>query len=214
MHLQFDRQLSATISHRARHIRRHRVRLLFATLFFVVSFAARAEESMFGFVYTTDLLPKGGWEIEQWMTWRHQKNNGYFDQLEGRTELEYGLTDQLQVALYANYAWTRAYHNGPFGATTPSEQFSDYNVGPDDRFSAARFIGVSGYRILSPYTDPVGLALYTEPTVMSGIYRPGDRPPRRSGFRTALNQNQILASMHFVRAAKRATIWRTCHAGI
>ena len=173
MHLQFDRQLSATISHRARHIRRHRVRLLFATLFFVVSFAARAEESMFGFVYTTDLLPKGGWEIEQWMTWRHQKNNGYFDQLEGRTELEYGLTDQLQVALYANYAWTRAYHNGPFGATTPSEQFSDYNVGPDDRFSAARFIGVSGeaiYRILSPYTDPVGLALYTEPTVGQNFF--------------------------------------------
>src|SRR5262249_40864791 len=109
----------------------------------------------------------------QWMTWRHQKNNGYFDQLEGRTELEYGLTDQLQVALYANYAWTRAYHNGPFGATTPSEQFSDYNVCQDDHFSASRFIGISGeaiYRILSPYTDPVGLALYTEPTVGQNFF--------------------------------------------
>ena len=56
---------------------------------------------MFGFVYTTDLLPQGGKEIEEWVTWRHQKNSGTFDKLEGRTELEYGLTDQLQVALYA-----------------------------------------------------------------------------------------------------------------
>jgi hypothetical protein len=173
MHLRFDRQLWATIACCVQLVKGCRAYGVLATLFFIVSFGAHAEESMFGFVYTTDLLPKGAWEVEQWMTWRHQKNNGYFDQLEGRTELEYGLSDQLQVALYANYAWTRAYHNGPFGATTPSEQFSDYNVGPDDRFSAARFVGVSGeaiYRVLSPYTDPVGLALYTEPTVGQNFF--------------------------------------------
>jgi hypothetical protein len=173
MHLQFDWPLSVTNVLRVRFARSCRVSLALVALCCVVSFAAQGEESMFGFVYTTDLLPKGAWEVEQWLTWRHQKNSGYFDQLEGRTELEYGLTDQLQVALYANYAWTRAYHNGPFGATTPSEQFSDYNVGPDDRFSAARFVGVSGeaiYRVLSPYTDPVGLALYTEPTVGQNFF--------------------------------------------
>ncbi len=166
MHLRFDRQLFITIFRCARGSTRHRVRLVLAALFSIVSFGAGAEESMFGFVYTTDLLPKGGWEIEQWLTWKHQKNSGYYDQLEGRTELEYGLTDKSQVALYANYAWTSAFHNGPFGATTPSEQFSDYSAGPDDHFKAARFIGVSGeaiYRVLSPYTDPIGLALYTEP---------------------------------------------------
>jgi hypothetical protein len=144
------------------------LRYALAALFSLASLAASAEESMFTFVYTTDLLPQGGKEIEQWLTWRHQKNSGYYDQLEGRTEFEYGFSDRLQLALYANYAWTRAYHNGPFGATTPPEQFSDYAAGPDDHFNAARFIGVSGeaiYRILSPYTDPVGLALYTEPTV-------------------------------------------------
>ena len=67
-----------------------------------------------------------------------------------------------------NYDWTQAYHNGPFGATTPPEQFSDYVVGPNDHFNESRFVGVSGeaiYRILSPYTDPIGLAVYTEPTV-------------------------------------------------
>ncbi len=50
---------------------------------------------------------QGAKEIEQWMTWRHQKIGGYYDQVEGRTEVEYGLTDRLQVALYGNYAWAR-----------------------------------------------------------------------------------------------------------
>jgi hypothetical protein len=101
------------------------------------------------------------------VTWRHQKIAGTYDQLEGRTEFEYGLTDRLQVALYLNYNWTQAYHNGPFGATTPPEQFADFYPGPDDHFNMARFVGVSGeaiYRVLSPYTDLFGLALYTEPT--------------------------------------------------
>ncbi len=137
-------------------------------MFSIISFAACADEPLFGFVYTTDLLPQGGKEVEEWASWRHQKNSGYYDQVEGRTEFEYGVTDRLQAALYANYNWTQAYHNGPFGATTPPEQFSDYVVGPDDHFNASRFVGVSGeliYRILSPYTDAFGLALYTEPTV-------------------------------------------------
>jgi len=115
--------------------------------------SAFAEESIFGFVYTTDLLPQGGKEIEQWLTWRHQKIAGTYDQLEGRTEFEYGLASNLQAAVYLNYAWTQAYHNGPFGATTPPEQFSDLVVGPDDFFNAKRFVGVSGeliYRILIP----------------------------------------------------------------
>jgi hypothetical protein len=139
-----------------------------AAAFSISSFAASAEEAMFGYVYTTDLLPQGGKEVEQWMTWRHQKNGGQYDQIENRTEFEYGLTDRLQVGLYANYNWTQAFHNGPFGATTPPEQFSDFQVGPDDHFNAARFVGVSGeaiYRILSPYTDAFGLAVYTEPTI-------------------------------------------------
>jgi hypothetical protein len=135
--------------------------------------AALAEESMFGFVYTTDLLPQGGKEVEQWMTWRHQKNGGTYDQVEGRMEFEYGLASNLQAAVYLNYAWTQAYHNGPFGATTPPEQFADYAAGSDDFFNAKRFTGVSGeliYRILSPYTDGIGLALYTEPTIGKNFF--------------------------------------------
>ena len=149
------------------------MRVAFAAILSLVSFAASAEESMFAYVYTTDLLPQGAKEVEQWMTWRHQKIAGTYDQIEGRTEIEYGLTDRLQVALYLNYNWTQAYHNGPFGATTPPEQFADFYPGPDDHFNKARLVGVSGeaiYRILSPYTDVFGLALYTEPTVGKNFF--------------------------------------------
>jgi len=132
--------------------------------------SALAEESQFSYVYTTDLLPKGAKEVEQWMTWRHQKIAGQYDQVEGKTEVEYGVSDRLQVALYANYSWTRAFHNGPLGATTPPEQFADKDTGPDEHFRTARLVGVSGeviYRVLSPYTDGIGLALYAEPTIGS-----------------------------------------------
>lgn len=141
--------------------------LVFAAPLLGPGSTAIAEESMFGFVYTTDLLPQGATEVEQWVTWRHKKLGGYYNQLEGRTEFEYGLTDRLQVAVYANYAWMRANQNGPFGATTPSEQFTDFASSPDRAFGKSRFVGVSGeaiYRILSPYTDFIGLAVYTEPT--------------------------------------------------
>lgn len=168
MHLGFNPHIIVPPAPRAQCVGRFRIRLTLAALFSIVSFAAYADEPLFGFTYTTDLLPQGAKEIEEWASWRHQKNSGYYDQIEGRTEFEYGVTDRLQAALYANYNWTQAYHNGPFGATTPPEQFSDYAAGPDDHFNASRFVGVSGeiiYRVLSPYTDAFGLALYTEPTI-------------------------------------------------
>lgn len=129
---------------------------------------ARAEESMFGYVYTTDLLPKGAKEVEQWATWRHQKVGGSFNQLDGRTEFEYGLADNLQVALYANYVQASAYRNGPNGVTTPPEPLSYDQPAPYGHYNDKRFVGFSGemiWRVLSPYTDGVGVAFYLEPTV-------------------------------------------------
>lgn len=133
---------------------------------------ALAGESQFTFVYTTDLLPKGQKEVEQWVTWRHRKAGGDFDLVEGRTALEYGLSDRFQVAAYALYAWTRAYHDGADGATALPEQFSYDTPDADARYRSTRYLGtaVEGvYRILSPYTDPVGLAVYEEPTVGPGF---------------------------------------------
>ncbi|MDE2026916.1 MAG: hypothetical protein KGJ11_00065 [Candidatus Omnitrophica bacterium] len=134
---------------------------------FILATPVFAEESQFTFVYTTDLLPKGKQEVEQWVTWRSQKIAGSFNFIEGRTEFEYGITDNFQGALYATYDWMEAHHNGPGGATTPAEQFGYKTPDPDAHFHATRFISGSAegiYRLLSPYTDPIGMALYAEPS--------------------------------------------------
>ena len=134
---------------------------------------ARADEPLFGFVYTTDLLPKGKMEVEQWMTWRRQKAHGSFNLLEGRTEFSYGATDAFQLSVYGNYAWTQASRNSVDGTTTPPETFAGHTVAdPNGRLTASKFVGGSVeaiYRVLSPYTDPVGLALYIEPTIGNGL---------------------------------------------
>ena len=167
---------------------RHRIgiALLAAAIGLAGVAAARADEPLFGFVYTTDLLPKGRAEVEQWATLRDQKIGGYFDQVDGREEFEYGATDRLQLSLYANWTWARAYHNGPFGATTPPEPLSYDQPAPDAHYENARFVGVSGeaiYRILSPYTDPIGLALYEEPTIGPGFFESESKLILQKNFR-------------------------------
>jgi len=157
---------------------------------FVMAFAApspvRADEPLFGFTYTTDLLPKGKFEVEQWSTTRISKATGSFWQQENRTELEYGVNDLFQFSLYTNYDSTAAYHSGPFGATTPGEPFSYDVPGPNDHYRRSRFIGISGeaiYRLLSPYTHPVGVALYFEPTIGPGFIEPEARLILQKNFR-------------------------------
>jgi hypothetical protein len=125
-------------------------------------------ESQFGFIYTTDLLPKNAKEVEQWLTWRGQKTGGTFNLFEGKTAIEYGVTDAFQIAGYATYDWMEAYENGPDGKTAPAEPFSYSQPGETDYYSSTKFIGLSLeaiYRVMSPYTDPFGMAFYFEPTV-------------------------------------------------
>jgi len=127
---------------------------------------AFAAEDQFAFTYTTDTLPKRRWEIEQSTTWRFTKAYGTFDELQNVTELEYGVTDRLQMSLDVNWDWTHAYQNGPYAQTAPPEQFADATPGPNDHYRSARLESFSAemvYRLLSPYTDPVGLAFLFEP---------------------------------------------------
>jgi hypothetical protein len=158
-------------------------------LLLAASFAAapaRAEESLFAYTYTTDLLPKGRAELEQWVTWRRQKSQGSFDVVEGRTGLEYGLSDRLQGAVYLNYARTRAHDDGVDGTTFPPESFAEVQPGAHQRLDTQKFQGVSleaVYRVLSPYVDPVGLAFLAEPTVGKAL--------RELELRTILQKNWL-----------------------
>jgi hypothetical protein len=140
-----------------------------AIILAVTTTRASAEEPLIGFVYTTDLLPQGKYELEQWATWRAHKAIGEFDVVEGRTEFEYGVSDRLQVAAYLNYEWARAYHDNVItGTTLAPETLANLSVGANEHLNTTRFTGVSLegiYRILSPYIDPVGVAVYVRPTV-------------------------------------------------
>ena len=110
---------------------------------------AAADESPFNTVYTTDTLPAGASEIEQWATWRSGRPHESYRTLEGRTEYEYGVTNNFQISGYANYAWLH---------DIPGQ-------------SHARFTGVSAeavYRIWDVYTHPLGIALYLEPAIGPG----------------------------------------------
>lgn len=135
---------------------------------FLWSGAAHADEPLFGFVYTTDLLPKGQAEGEQWVTLREGRANGEFHLVQTRTELSYGLSDNLQLSGYLDFAHASVDHDGPDGSTLPPEVFADYRFDPDRPFHKTRFQDVSAeliYRFASPYLSPVGAAIYVEPSI-------------------------------------------------
>lgn len=129
---------------------------------------ADADEPIFGFTYTTDLLPKGKSEVEQWLTLRTKRPWGDYYVLEGKSEYSFGVTDAFQLSAYLEYAWTDVHRNSVDRKTQPPETFAEQTVDEDRRFSKAKFIGVSAegiWRLLSPYTDPFGLAILLEPTI-------------------------------------------------
>jgi hypothetical protein len=137
-----------------------------AAAWFLLGAAALAGESPFGYVYTTDTHPRGERELEQWLTRRHGQSRGDYDLWQGRTEIEYGITDRLQTSLYLNYDHVSAFHNRPDGTTGPGAYVPDA-VDPHARYGRTFFQSFSSewiYRILSPYKDPIGLALYLEPS--------------------------------------------------
>lgn len=103
--------------------------------------AARADEPLFGGVNTTDLLPKDRWQVEQWLTDRPGQAAGRHARLEGRSEAEVGLRDNLQATLYLNY---------------------------DSAGGGGRFDGATAeliWRLTSPYLAPVGIAVLADTTL-------------------------------------------------
>ena len=141
-------------------------RVLLAVFMLSLTQAAAAGDSPFGYVYTTDTHQKGKREFEQWITHRSGQSQGDFDLWQLRSEIEYGVTDRLQTAVYLNYGSVNAFHNRPDGTTGPGAFVPD-DVDPDARYQKRFFESISNewiYRVLSPYKDPIGLALYIEPS--------------------------------------------------
>lgn len=107
-----------------------------------------ADDRPFITLYTTDLEPAGETEFEQGVRWYSGHTGGSFQEIVSEGEIEHGFTDNFQGVLYLTNDWSRA---RPFGRPAASADF----VG-----TKAEFI----YRIMSTYLDPVGLAVYFEPS--------------------------------------------------
>jgi len=124
--------------------------LLSAAIVFATG--AKADDRPFAFAYTTDIETQGEKEIEQEITWSSGHGGEAFQGLQSRSEFEYGITDDFQGAFYLNYDWSRTH--APLGAAQTSS-----------------LPGVSGefiYRLMNVYFDPIGLAVYAEPTIGNG----------------------------------------------
>jgi hypothetical protein len=125
---------------------------LWAAAFF--SGDARADDRPFAFAYSTDIEAQGEKEIEQEITWSSGHAREAFQGIESRSEFEYGITDNFQGSFYLNYDWSRTHSHDPLAPAQTSS-----------------LPGVSGefiYRLMNVYFDPIGLALYTEPSIGNG----------------------------------------------
>lgn len=100
----------------------------------------------FTYVYEATTSPPGDVEIENWVTWKTSKpNDRDFDQVDFRHEIEFGITNRLQAAIYLadwNYA---------DGASVDDPGFM-YSA------SAIELI----YNLTNPVADLIGLSLYQE----------------------------------------------------
>lgn len=100
----------------------------------------------FTYVYEVTTSPPGDVEIENWVTWKTRKrDDDDFNQVEFRHELEFGITEKFQMAIYlADWNYHRGMSAGEPGFTLNG--------------SAIELI----YNFTNPVADPIGLAAYQE----------------------------------------------------
>ena len=115
---------------------------LIATILLAASRTSTADERFFTYSYEANVLAEGQAEFEQWLTHQNGRRGTDYAAWNLRTELEYGLTNDLTTAVYLNWDSVR-----------------------EGDESDAKFKGISSewiYRLLNPHTDAVGLAVYGE----------------------------------------------------
>ncbi len=147
--------------------------VIFLGLFsLLLSLPVLADEPLFGYTYTTDLQPEGKWELEQKITDREGQAQGHFHHFDMSTEVEYGVSNDFQLAFYLNYMYANESANSVHGRTEGIE--IPYDHDSSKPYSEFRFDGIaieSIYKVLNPLLDPIGLAFYVEPEL--GFYEYG-----------------------------------------
>src|SRR2546423_12127520 len=121
-------------------------------LSFLLAVPAFAGSRRFTYVYEVTTSPPGDVEIENWITWKTRKPDDHaFDRVAFRHELEFGITEKFQAAIYlADWNYQRGMSAGERGFTLDG--------------SALELI----YNLSNPVADPIGLAVYQK---FQGGYR-------------------------------------------
>jgi hypothetical protein len=76
--------------------------LSITVLFILALTNLKAQDRYFGRTYTTNILPKGNFDIELWHTSRFGHEGQYFHAMDQRVEYEVGLGSNVQTAFYFN----------------------------------------------------------------------------------------------------------------
>ena len=145
--MEFDVCDSADIQH-SRAYKSKTGLLIAATFLGSIHLAQPAEagDRKFGFVYEATTAAPGSVEYEQHVTWKaSSKNDSAFDRLDFRQEVEFGITERLQLGIYL-FDWR--YKDGASVSDDKAEV----------RSSAIELI----YNLSNPVSDPLGVALYGE----------------------------------------------------
>ena len=132
-----------------------RLRAVFAALFALSLFtvAARADDQPFLNLDATDIEPEFGHELEQNFGWNHGLTRKAFNEFEGESELEYGFSDQIQLAVATSYSWAKEHDRSLL--SSPYE-------------SGTAWGGIKGemiWQAMNVYFDPIGLGVLVAPSV-------------------------------------------------
>jgi len=107
---------------------------------------AHAGEGHFGFVREVPVHEPGTREYEQWVTWEtHKGSDSEFDSFSFRHELEFGVTENFQFAMYVS-DWK--YEDG-ISVTDDGAEWNNVS-----------FEGI--YQFTDPTADPLGVSAYGE----------------------------------------------------
>ena len=127
-----------------------------AAALYLLSGAASADESLFGYLKGAETLPKGATELVQHTTQRWDKGAGDYTAYDSKTELEYGVTDRFTSAVYL------------LGQSVKTQDILIDGYIPKDADTGLKLSGFevsAKYNFLSPAKDDFGLAGY-----VSGAY--------------------------------------------
>ena len=122
---------------------------------------ASADEPLLGYTMGAETLPAGASDAELWITHHGDKRRGDYARQSVRFEYEYGLTDRLTLAAYLN-GYRHDYDCGAAGCAGPVSE--PEILGSKNGFQASGPSLELKKMLLSPYADPIGLALYGELT--------------------------------------------------